>query len=130
MMRAMEGMPNGSVLLAEATASVAKAVTSCLDDEGVDVRWVRTIREARQQLADNPPDLLLLDTALETDGLEFFQALRLRPDAPRGGVIVLTDRTDVHSRERAAQLGAAAVVTKPLNPDELAQVVRELLDCL
>jgi DNA-binding response OmpR family regulator len=129
-MRGMEGTSTGSVLLAEAEAAVAKAVQMRLDEDGVDVRWVRTIREARDELAANPPDLLMLDTALETDGLEFFQALRTRPDAPRGGVIVLTEYTDVHARERAAQLGAAAVVTKPLKPDDLAQVVRELLECL
>jgi len=126
----MEGLPIGSVLLAEAEPAVAKVVTSRLDSDRVEVRWVRTIREARQELADNPPDLLLLDTALETDGLEFFQALRNRPDAPRGGVVVLAEKADVHARERAAQLGAAAVVTKPLNVDDMARAVRELLDCL
>jgi DNA-binding response OmpR family regulator len=94
------------------------------------VRRVRTIREARQELTDNPPDLLVLDTALETDGLEFFQALRSRPEAPPGGVIVLTDRSDIHARERAHQLGAAAVIAKPLKLDEVAQAVRDLLDCM
>lgn len=126
----MEGSNRGSVLLAEAEPSLAKVVSSRLDQDGVSVRWVRTVREARQELTDHPPDLLVLDTALETDGLEFFQALRSRPEAPRGGVIVLTDKADVHARERAAQLGAAAVVTKPLNLDDVAQAVRELLDCI
>jgi two-component system catabolic regulation response regulator CreB len=105
-------------------------VASALDTEGIAVRWVRTIREARTELSDNPPDLLLLDVALETDGLEFFQALRNRPDAPRGGVVVLTERSDTHARERAHQLGAAAVVTKPVKGDDVAQLVRDLLECL
>jgi DNA-binding response OmpR family regulator len=126
----MEGVTKGSVLLAEAEASVATAVSARLDEDGIEVRWVRTIREARDELASNPPDLLLLDTALETDGLEFFQALRSRPDAPRGGVVVLTEESDRHARERAAQLGAAAVVTKPLKVDDVAQLVRELLECI
>ena len=120
----------GSVLIAEAEPTLARVVSSRLDDEGIAVRWVRTVREARAELADHPPDLLLLDTALETDGLEFFQALRNRPDAPRGGVVVLTEQSDTHARERAHQLGAAAVVTKPLKVDDVAQVVRDLLDCL
>jgi two-component system catabolic regulation response regulator CreB len=129
-MSRMEGLPIGSVLLAEAEPAVAKVVSSRLDSDRILVRWVRTIREARQELADNPPDLLVLDTALETDGLEFFQALRNRPDLPRGGVVVLAEKADVHARERAAQLGAAAVVTKPLNVDDVARAVLELLDCL
>jgi DNA-binding response OmpR family regulator len=126
----MEGTRGRSVLLAEAEPAVAKVVSSCLDDEGIAVMWVRTVREARDALVDNHPDLLVLDVALETDGLEFFQALRLRPDAPPGGVVVLTDRGDIHARERAHQLGAAAVVTKPIKPDDVASVVRELLECM
>ena len=126
----MEGLNGHSVLLAEAEPSVAKVVSSRLDEDGVLVRWVRTVREARQELADNPPDVLVLDTALETDGLEFFQAIRSRPEAPRGGVVVLTEHGDTHARERAHQLGAAAVVTKPIKVDDVAQVVRDLLDCL
>ena len=126
----MEEVTKGLVLLAEAEPTVAKVVSSRLDTEGIAVRWVRTIREARTELSDHPPDLLLLDTALETDGLEFFQALRNRPEAPRGGVVVLTEQGDTHARERAHQLGAAAVVTKPIKVDDVAQVVRDLLDCL
>jgi DNA-binding response OmpR family regulator len=120
----------GTVLLAEAEPSVAKVVSARLDDDGIEVRWVRTVREARTELTENPPDLLVIDTALETDGLEFFQALRNRPEVPRGGVVVLTQQGDTHARERAHQLGAAAVVSKPLRVDDVAQVVRELLDCL
>src|SRR5258708_33424280 len=69
-MRGMEGLTRGTVLLAEAEPSVAMAVTSRLDEDGIDVRWVRTIREARGELTSNPPDLLVLDTALATDGRE------------------------------------------------------------
>ena len=126
----MEAVAKGTVLLAEAEPALAKVVSDRLDGEGIAVRWVRTVREARTELADNPPDLLLLDVALETDGLEFFQALRSRPEAPRGGVIVLTEHSDTHARERAHQLGAAAVVTKPIKVDDVAQVVRDLLECL
>ncbi len=126
----MEEANKSTVLLAEAEPTLAKVVTSKLDDEGIAVRWVRTIREARSELTDNPPDLLVLDTALETDGLEFFQALRSRSDAPRGGVVVLTEQGDTHARERAHQLGAAAVVTKPVDPEDVVQLVRDLLDCI
>lgn len=126
----MEGMPKGTVLLAEAEPALANVVTTRLGDEGVQVEWVRTVREARSALADHTPDLLMLDTALETDGLEFFQALRNRPDAPRGGVVIITDRSDTHARERAHQLGAAAVVTKPVKVDDVAQVVLDLLGCI
>ena len=57
-------------------------------------------------------------------------ALRSLPEHPRGGVVVLADERDVRARERALQLGAAAVVTKPLRDQTVRTTVRELVACL
>jgi len=124
----MEGP--ATILVAEDDGSVARTVAAQLQPAGHVVRWVRTVRDARARLREERADLLVLDVALETDGLEFFQAVRFAPEAPRGGVVVLADKDDVQARERAHQLGAAAVLAKPLRPDELSVVVRELLEVL
>ncbi|HEV3124465.1 MAG TPA: response regulator [Candidatus Dormibacteraeota bacterium] len=122
-----EAKSGASILIAEDEGSVARAVASRLEPEGHKVRWVRTIREARTELRDDPADLVLIDSALETDGLEYFQALRFAPEAPRGGIIVLAEQSDVRKREHAQQLGAAAVVSKPVQGDELAVMLRDLI---
>jgi DNA-binding response OmpR family regulator len=119
-----------TIVVAEDEGSVARTVAAQLEPAGHIVHWVRTVRDARSRLREERTDLLLLDVALETDGLEFFQAVRFAPEAPRGGVVVLADREDVQVRERAHQLGAAAVLAKPLRPDELTLVVRELLEVI
>jgi two-component system OmpR family response regulator len=119
--------PVGRILIAEDLASVAQPVISHLSDRGHEVRWVRAVREIRTELPEYQPDVLLLDVTLDTDGLEFFQAIRFAPECPPGGVVVLTEEGNVAMRERASQLGAAAVLTKPLNADELATVVEDLL---
>ena len=124
----MEGP--ASILVAEDDGSVARSVAAELQPAGHTVRWVRTVRDARAQLREEGADVLVLDVALETDGLEFFQAVRFAPEAPRGGVVVLADKEDIQARERAHQLGAAAVLAKPLRPEELSVVVRELLEVL
>ena len=121
----MEGP--ATIVVAEGEGSVARTVSAQLEPAGHAVRWVRTVRDARARLREQPADLLLLDVALETDGLEFFQAVRFAPEAPRGGVVVLVAREDIPARERAHQLGAAAVLATPLRPDELTQVVNQLL---
>jgi len=54
-------------------------------------------------------------------------ALPDAPEHPPAGVVILTESGDIAMRERAQQLGAAAVVTKPLRGDELAEVVEDLL---
>ena len=115
------------ILLAEDQASVAQPVMSRFTGLGHDVRWVRAVREVRAELNEFAPDVLILDTTLDTDGLELFQALRFSPEHPPAGVVILTEPGDIPARERAQQLGAAAVLAKPLQGDELVEVVEDLL---
>ena len=118
------------ILLAEDQASVAQPVLNVFTNSGHDVRWVRAVREVRAQLSEFSPDVLILDTTLDTDGLELFQALRFAPEHPPAGVIILTEPGDISTRERAQQLGAAAVLAKPVRGDELVEVVEDLLTYL
>jgi DNA-binding response OmpR family regulator len=115
------------ILLAEDQASVAGPVVSSLTEAGHEVTWVRQMRDLRRAMDDTPPDLLLLDTTLDTDGLEYFQALRFAPEHPPAGVVILTPQGDARTKERAQQLGAAAVLAKPVDGGQLVAVVGELL---
>ncbi len=123
------GVP-ARILLAEDQASVAAPVVSSLTGAGHTVRWVRQMRDLRRIIRDEPPDLLVLDTTLDTDGLEFFQAVRFAPELPPAGVVILTPPGDVRTKERAQQLGAAAVLPKPLDPHALVAVVGDLLSMI
>lgn len=118
------------ILLAEDQASVAAPVVSRLNEAGHTVRWVRQMRELRREMTEYSPDLLLLDTTLDTDGLEYFQAVRFAPEHPPAGVIILTPPGDLRTKERAQQLGAAAVLAKPLDCDTVVSVVGDLLSMI
>jgi DNA-binding response OmpR family regulator len=128
-MRRMESV-RGVIVVAEDEGRVAQVMTTRLGSDGHEVHWVRTARDVRTELRERPCDLLLLDISLETDGLELLQALRFAPEAPRGGIVMLADREDVSSQERAQQLGAAAVLSKPLDLAGLSATVRDLLECM
>jgi len=115
------------ILLAEDEPQVAQPVIDRFAGSGHEVHWARAVREVRAELPVFSPDVLILDTTLDTDGLELFQAIRFAPDAPRAGVVILTEPGDVRTRERAHQLGAAAVISKPIQGDELVDAVEDLL---
>jgi len=115
------------ILLAEDQASVAQPVIDRFETIGHVVHWARAVREVRAELPAFEPDVLILDTTLDTDGLELFQAIRFAPEHPRGGVVILTEPGDILTRERAHQLGAAAVLSKPIRGDELVEAVEDLL---
>ena len=118
------------ILVAEDEASVATPIVNRLLRAGHEVRWVRQMRELRPEMVAFVPHLVLLDTTLEVDGLEFFQAMRFAPGHPPAGMIILTPAGDVRTKERAQQLGAAAVMSKPIDEDALAAVVGDLLSMI
>jgi len=120
-------MAGTRILLAEDEGIVARPLIVALRDRGHEVRWVRAVRELRTELPAFSPQLLLLDVTLDTDGLEFLQAIRFTDDCPPAGVVVLADPRDTASRERAHQLGAAAVVSKPVEEAQLVALVEELV---
>ena len=113
--------------LTEDEAAVAQQVINRFTVRGHDVHWAKAVREVRAELPIFEPDVLILDATLDTDGLELFQALRFAPEHPRAGVVILTAAGDIGARERAQQLGAAAVMMKPVRNDELVEIVEDLL---
>ena len=115
------------IVLAEDEQRHAQPIVARLTGEGHQVQWVTAMRELREAVELTRPDVLVLDVTLDIDGLEYFQAIRFAPEHPRGGVIVLTEAGDVPTRERALQLGAAAVMMKPVDHDLLAETIEDLL---
>jgi len=73
---------------------------------------------------DNAPDLILLDlTVPYLDGFEMIAALRNDPATQAITVIVLTGRGDDETYTRARDLGAAELLTKPVERDLLMKAI-------
>ena len=123
-------MAGTRILLAEDEVVVARSLILALRERGHEVRWVRAVRELRAELPSFRPTVLLLDVTLDTDGLEFLQAIRFTADCPPAGVVVLTEPGDTASRDRAHQLGAVAVLNKPVEEAPLLVLIDELVGFL
>ena len=66
-------------------------------------------------------DLVITDYHMPTmDGIQLLERIKKQPDHDRPPVILLTADTSVTLREKALELGAYAVVTKPYDIRELA----------
>lgn len=71
-------------------------------------------------MADNPPDLILLDIVMpEMDGYEVCSRLKADDRTRKIPVIFLTGETDSESVVKGFALGAVDYVTKPFNISEL-----------
>lgn len=84
--------------------------------------------DAISLLLSRPVDLVLLDIMMpDMNGFAVLEIIRFIPRLMNIAAIVQTAHADRHNVERAKELGARAVLSKPVDPARLIQSVR---DCL
>ena len=75
------------------------------------------------------PDVILLDLIMpEMDGITTLHELRKNPKTKDIPVIFMTTKGMFDEFEETKKLGALAVITKPFDPEKLADQIRKILD--
>ena len=75
------------------------------------------------------PDLIILDIGLPGgNGLEFAETLRRKPQAGRIPIIFLTGNKDPDLRQKVMDSGAAGLLEKPYEPEELLLMIQMAFD--
>jgi DNA-binding response OmpR family regulator len=114
------------ILLVEDEAELRELVAGRLREARYEVDIATTGTEALARVAEQVPDLVLLDIMLpEMDGLEVCR--RLRAAHPLLYIIMLTARTSEVDRVVGLEVGADDYVTKPFSLQELVARVRSAL---
>jgi DNA-binding response OmpR family regulator len=115
----------GRIVVVDDDPTVADVVGRYLVRDGHTVRSARDGNEALRLIAEQQPDLVVLDLMLPgIDGLEVCRRLRERWPIP---VVMLTALGDENDRLAGFEIGADDYVTKPFSPRELAMRVRSVL---
>jgi DNA-binding NtrC family response regulator len=87
-----------------------------------------TLAQARERIADNRPDLILLDMRLpDGSGLDFLTQLRA-DDTQQIPVVVLTAYGEVNDAVAAMKLNAVDYLKKPIDLDELVLILEKVLE--
>src|SRR5437868_1933682 len=82
-------------------------------------------KEALARLADDRPDLIVLDIGMpEFDGLDVCREIRRTSDVP---ILFLSARDDEIDRVLGLEIGGDDYVTKPFSPRELVARVNVIL---
>lgn len=117
------------VLVVEDEQDIAALIKHALERSGdahVDV--VGSGDTALRAVADQPPDLVILDLNLPVlSGTEVCRVIRGRADTANLPIIILSARTSESDRVAGLDLGADDYVTKPFSLRELAARVRAVL---
>ncbi len=83
------------------------------------------VQMARQQMALQTPDLILLDWMLpDISGIDFIKQVRQKTKTRDIPIILLTARAEEDSKVKGLQIGADDYITKPFSPRELVARVR------
>ena len=116
------------ILIVEDESDLSLLLGYNLEAEGYLVENVERGDEAELRLAENAPDLVILDWMLPgVSGLEICRRLRARESTRTLPVIMVTARGEEAERVRGLSVGADDYVVKPFSVPELMARVRALL---
>ncbi|HYW93530.1 MAG TPA: phosphate regulon transcriptional regulator PhoB [Gammaproteobacteria bacterium] len=121
-------MAEQTVLVVDDEESIRQMIAFGLEREGYRVVGAADAQEARIAIADDRPDLVLLDWMMPgVSGLELARSLR-RDDGTRElPIIMLTARGEEADKVRGLDIGTDDYVTKPFSIRELVARIRAVM---
>jgi signal transduction histidine kinase/CheY-like chemotaxis protein len=120
--------PTPLILLAEDNQITIDIFVDYLRNLGYRMNIVRTGKEALDRLAEERPDLILMDIQMPgMDGLEATRSIRAQPEYKNLPIIALTALTMPGDRERCLEAGVNDYLSKPANIRELIQIIEKYL---
>jgi DNA-binding response OmpR family regulator len=115
--------PTIKVLLVDDEEEFVRTMAERMELRGVAARIALNGEDALRAVADDPPDIMVLDLRMpDMDGLEVLQ--RVKEAQPEVAVIILTGLGCDKVETRAKRLGAFGCLTKPVDMDLLMDTIR------
>ena len=116
------------ILIVEDERPIREMIAFALKRAGYEVQEAADCRSARLMLADQRPDLLLVDWMLpDMSGLELTRLLKRDRDTRELPVIMLTARAGEADKVAGLEGGADDYITKPFSPRELLARIQAVL---
>jgi PAS domain S-box-containing protein len=99
-----------------------------LQQDGAEVTAVSSPSEARELIAQQPPDLIISDIGMaERDGYKLMQQVRALPQGQAIPAVALTGFSYWDNQQKAIEAGFQTCISKPVDLTELLAVLAQLL---
>lgn len=118
-----------TILIVDDDLGIRLSVSDYLELAGYSVVMSENGQKALAMVSQHQPHLIVTDVTMpQMDGYELIRQVRRQPAFRLLPVIFLTARTNTDERIKGYQLGCDAYLPKPFELNELAAVVRNLLE--
>jgi CheY-like chemotaxis protein len=119
----------GKVLVVDDDEVIRQLIAVNLNLEGFEVATATDGQDCLDRVLDVMPDVITLDVMMPfLDGWATAERLRTEEATSHIKVVLITARAQDDDRRRGLGIGVDAYLTKPFDPAELIQVVRELAE--
>jgi adenylate cyclase len=116
------------VLLVDDEPSLLKATTTGLIERGFTVKGVDGAEAALQVIQKLKPSIVVSDLVMPgTNGFELCEEIKKQKEFRSIPFVFLTGVDDYHAKKFSKDIGGAAYITKPVDLDELVQIIKEKL---
>jgi two-component system phosphate regulon response regulator PhoB len=119
---------NKKILIVDDESAIREMVCFALQRADFDCVEAADVPEARIKVADNPPDMILLDWMMPgTSGIDYARQVRKDELTRHIPVIMLTARSEEGDKIKGLEIGADDYLTKPFSPRELIARIKAVL---
>lgn len=117
-----------TILTVDDTASMRQMVSYTLSDAGYEVEQAADGQEALDICKKKKFDLVIADINMPVmDGITLVKKLRENSDYKFTPILMLTTESQDEKRQEGKAAGATGWIVKPFNPDQLTNVVKNVL---
>ena len=120
-------MPVHKVLVVDDSKTELMVLTDMLEKNGMSVKTAENAEEAFRRLAQEKPDLILMDVVMPgKNGFQVTRAISRDPQYADVPIIMCTSKTQETDRVWGMRQGARDYITKPVDASELMAKIKAL----
>ena len=116
------------ILIVDDSKNIRKLISVVLGKDNYELYEASNGLEALEKVKLYSPDLVILDMIIPlVNGINVCKEIKNDPRTSSTSVIFLTSEVSYEARDKAHEVGAEVYMTKPFEPKDLRNAVKELI---
>lgn len=117
-----------TILVVDDSPTLREMISTLLHKTGLTISVAKDGQEAKEMIAADPPDLVVLDVVMPNmNGYELCRWVKTNPATQDVLVVLCSSKSEEFDRYWGIKQGADAYVIKPFRPNDLLSTVKTLL---